>query len=89
MPQDIITHFSEHDGDSQAEEVITYVQAVLSRSTLECEEIPDALRDIPGMEDPELLREPAELALAEAVEAAYDQTGHALAHGDYVDALAQ
>jgi glycyl-tRNA synthetase beta chain len=27
-------------------------------------------------------------ALAEAVEAVYAETGHALAHGDYVDALA-
>ncbi len=44
--------------------------------------------DIPTMEDPALLREPAELALAEAVEAAYGETGHALAHGDYVDVLA-
>ena len=35
-----------------------------------------------------LLREPAEAALAEAVEAVYAETGHALAHGDYVDALA-
>ena len=43
---------------------------------------------IPGMEDPALLKEPAELALAEAVEAAYDDTGHALSHGDYVDVLA-
>ncbi|VZH34256.1 GGDEF domain-containing protein [Desulfovibrio sp. 86] len=51
MPQDIITHFAVRASDSQAEEVITYVQAVLSRSTLECEEIPDALRDIPGMEE--------------------------------------
>ena len=43
---------------------------------------------IPGMEDEQLLREPAEFALAEAVEAAYGETGHALAHGDYVDVLA-
>lgn len=43
---------------------------------------------IPGMEDTELLVEPAERALAEAVEAAYDDTGHALSHGDYVDVLA-
>ena len=43
---------------------------------------------IPGMEDPALLVEPAELALAEAVEAAYDDTGHALSQGDYVDVLA-
>jgi glycyl-tRNA synthetase beta chain len=43
---------------------------------------------IPGMEDPALLVEPAERALAEAVEAAYDDTGHALSHGDYVDVLA-
>ena len=35
-----------------------------------------------------LLTEPAERALAEAVEAVYAETGHALAHGDYVDALA-
>ncbi|WP_287596595.1 glycine--tRNA ligase subunit beta [Thermomonas sp.] len=43
--------------------------------------------DIPAMEDPALLSEPAELALAEAVEAAYAETGHALAQGDYVDVL--
>lgn len=43
---------------------------------------------IPGMEDTTLLVEPAERALAEAVEAAYDDTGHALSHGDYVDVLA-
>ncbi len=44
--------------------------------------------DIPGCEDPALLSEPAERALAEAVEAAYAETGHALAQGDYVDVLA-
>ncbi len=44
--------------------------------------------EIPAIEDHSLLREPAELALAEAVEAVYGETGHALAHGDYVDALA-
>ncbi|WP_149195389.1 glycine--tRNA ligase subunit beta [Luteimonas suaedae] len=44
--------------------------------------------EIPGSVDRDLLREPAELALAEAVEAVYAETGHALAHGDYVDALA-
>jgi glycyl-tRNA synthetase beta chain len=44
--------------------------------------------DIPAIEDKELLREPAESALAEAVEAVYAETGHALAKGDYVDALA-
>ncbi len=38
--------------------------------------------------DHDLLTEPAERALAEAVEAVYAETGHALAHGDYVDALA-
>ena len=43
---------------------------------------------IPAIEDRDLLREPAESALAEAVEAVYAETGHALAHGDYVDALA-
>ncbi|MDH5822060.1 glycine--tRNA ligase subunit beta [Luteimonas sp. RD2P54] len=37
--------------------------------------------------DPTLLREPAERALAEAVEAVYAETGAALASGDYVDAL--
>ncbi|MFT3897421.1 MAG: glycine--tRNA ligase subunit beta [Thermomonas sp.] len=44
--------------------------------------------EIPPIEDADLLREPAELALAEAVEAVYGETGHTLAHGDYVDALA-
>jgi glycyl-tRNA synthetase beta chain len=44
--------------------------------------------DIPAIEDKDLLREPAESALAEAVEAVYAETGHALAKGDYVDALA-
>ncbi len=44
--------------------------------------------DIPAAVDPALLKEPAEAALAEAVEAVYAETGHALAHGDYVDALA-
>ncbi len=44
--------------------------------------------DIPAMVDPALLSEPAESALAEAVEAVYAETNHALAHGDYVDALA-
>jgi glycyl-tRNA synthetase beta chain len=43
---------------------------------------------IPAIEDHALLSEPAELALAEAVEAVYGETGHALAHADYVDALA-
>ena len=38
--------------------------------------------------DHDLLTEPAERALAESVEAVYAETGHALAHGDYVDALA-
>ena len=42
---------------------------------------------IPAMEDAALLREPAELALAEAVEAAYADTGQALAQGDYVTVL--
>ena len=42
---------------------------------------------IPGMEDPALLAEPAERALAEAVEAAYAETGPALARGDYVGVL--
>ncbi|WP_425476556.1 glycine--tRNA ligase subunit beta [Thermomonas fusca] len=43
--------------------------------------------DIPAIEDAALLREPAELALAEAVEAAYAETGPALAQGDYVSVL--
>lgn len=38
--------------------------------------------------DHDLLAEPAERALAESIEAVYAETGHALAHGDYVDALA-
>jgi glycyl-tRNA synthetase beta chain len=38
--------------------------------------------------DHALLAEPAELALAEAVEAVYAETGQSLARGDYVDALA-
>ena len=42
---------------------------------------------IPAMEDAALLSEPAELALAEAVEAAYAETGPALAQGDYVSVL--
>ena len=44
-------------------------------------------QEIPNIEDHTLLREPAELALAEAVEAVYGETGHALAHGDYADVL--
>ena len=43
--------------------------------------------EIPNIEDHTLLSEPAELALAEAVEAVYGETGHALAHGDYADVL--
>ena len=43
--------------------------------------------EIPNIEDHTLLRESAELALAEAVEAVYGETGHALAHGDYADVL--
>ncbi len=42
---------------------------------------------IPDAIDPALLREPAESALAEAVEAAYGDTGPALAAGDYVAVL--
>ena len=42
---------------------------------------------IPAMEDAALLSEPAELALAEAVEAAYAETSPALAQGDYVSVL--
>ncbi len=38
--------------------------------------------------DHTLLQEPTERALAEAIEAVYAETGHSLAHGDYVDALA-
>ena len=37
--------------------------------------------------DHAMLAEPAERALAEAIEAVYAETGHALAHGDYVDVL--
>jgi len=43
--------------------------------------------EIPGDVDPGLLREPAEAALAEAVEAVHGETAHALAHGDYVAVL--
>jgi len=43
--------------------------------------------DIPGTLDPALLREPAESELAEAVAAAIDDTGAALAHKDYVSVL--
>ncbi|MEN5208692.1 glycine--tRNA ligase subunit beta [Stenotrophomonas terrae] len=43
--------------------------------------------EIPGMIDPALLREPAESELAEAVAAAIDDTGTALAHKDYVAVL--
>jgi len=42
---------------------------------------------IPAMNEAALLREPAELALAEAVETAYAETGPALAQGDYVSVL--
>ncbi len=44
---------------------------------------------IPAIEDAALLVEPAERALAEAVEAARADTGHALAHGDYVAVLSR
>lgn len=44
---------------------------------------------IPLQEDAALLSEPAELALAEAVEAAYAETGPALTQGDYITALAR
>ncbi len=44
---------------------------------------------IPLQEDASLLQEPAELALAEAVEAAYADTGSALAQGDYVTVLSR
>lgn len=42
---------------------------------------------IPDEVDPALLREPAEAALAEAVEAVHAETAHALAQGDYVSVL--
>ena len=42
---------------------------------------------IPAGEDRALLREPAELALADAVEAAYRDTDAALAQGDYATVL--
>ena len=45
--------------------------------------------DIPAMEDAPLLSEPAELALAEAVEAACAATDAALAQRDYVTVLSQ
>lgn len=43
--------------------------------------------EVPATVDPALLREPAESALAEAVEALQAETAHALAHGDYVTVL--
>jgi glycyl-tRNA synthetase beta chain len=43
--------------------------------------------DIPTMVDPALLQEPAERALAEAVEAAHGDTGPALAQHDYIAVL--
>lgn len=42
---------------------------------------------VAGTVDASLLREPAERALAEAVEAAYAETGDGLAHGDYTGVL--
>ena len=45
--------------------------------------------DVPGTVDPALLSEPAELALAEAVEAVHGDTAAPLASGDYVDVLAR
>ena len=47
-----------------------------------------SIQDVPATVDPTLLKEPAESALAESVEAVYAETNHALAHGDYVSALA-
>ena len=44
--------------------------------------------EIPPIEDAKLLSEPAEFALAEAVEAVYGETSQALTHGDYVNVLA-
>ncbi|PBS11788.1 glycine--tRNA ligase subunit beta [Lysobacteraceae bacterium NML93-0792] len=43
--------------------------------------------EIPDTVDPALLREPAEAALAEAVEAVHAETAHALAQRDYVSVL--
>ena len=45
--------------------------------------------DVPAQVDPGLFTEPAERALAEAVEAVHGETTQALADGDYVDALAR
>ncbi|MGO1542148.1 MAG: glycine--tRNA ligase subunit beta [Luteimonas sp.] len=45
--------------------------------------------DVPAAVDPALLHEPAEQALADAVQAAYDETEAALGSGDYVNALAR
>ncbi|MCF7221745.1 glycine--tRNA ligase subunit beta [Marilutibacter chinensis] len=44
--------------------------------------------EVPRMEDPALLAEPAERALAEAVEALYGETAEALRKGDYMTVLA-
>ncbi|ATD66342.1 glycine--tRNA ligase subunit beta [Luteimonas chenhongjianii] len=43
--------------------------------------------DVPRTVAPALLREPAESALAEAIEAVHAETAHALAQGDYVTVL--
>lgn len=43
--------------------------------------------EVPRMEDPALLSEPAERALAEAVEALYGETAGALRSGDYANVL--
>src|SRR3546814_17016332 len=45
--------------------------------------------DVPATVDPTLLTEPAEAALADAVEAVYAEPGHALAHGHPADAPPQ
>ena len=45
--------------------------------------------EVPAQVDPGLFTEPAERALAEAVEAVHGETTQALADGDYVDALAR
>ena len=43
-------NFFAREGNSQAEDVINYVQAILSRSTVECSTIPENIRGIPGIE---------------------------------------
>ncbi|MDD4700840.1 MAG: GGDEF domain-containing protein [Desulfovibrio sp.] len=51
MPHEKDTdNFAAREGSSQAEDVINYVQAILSRNTIECSSIPENIRDVAGIE---------------------------------------